>query len=244
MKKVVEVKEVEPEVPVEDAAEDEADPIAEIKKAVDTIPNDPSKHILPPDQTERIKVKNPHAPGSFNALNESLEDGDYVTAKAYAKQFVRYQKKLMFRVREITKMVGEALIEEGVIEDEDWDGVEQYLNMQFAKSRDESPSPMKVTHEDAMQQVSADSKGRADIYYFFSLDCSWCRKMAPDVERLWRVVKKDKNVRMVGLTMGTHMQDWIRDYRDYTGMSLPIYEGSKLAEHFNIKFAKELITQI
>lgn len=58
--------------------------------------------------------------------------------------------------------------------------------------------------------------------------------MAPDVERLWQAVKGDRNVKMVALTLGSYSSSWINSYREYTGLTMPIFEGAEIAKKFNI----------
>ncbi len=204
------------------------------------VTSDPKSHILPPDQDPRVRI-NPEAPGPFIAMATAYQDGDRETAAKYADQFVRYQMNLMFEVRDMTQLIGEALVRQKVIDEEDWVGVGQYLDFEFASAREENSSILKPTHEEAMKRIKPDPKNEAEIYYFFTLNCSYCRKMAADVERLWRVTKGDKKLKMVALTMGPQPKEWIESYRKYTGMTLPILEGEKVAKSFGVRFVPGVV---
>jgi hypothetical protein len=181
------------------------------------------------------------APKAFQDMVFYNRTGDTEGAKQAAGEYVDYLVNLMFEVRSYAKMIGEALIEKKQIEEDDWIGVEQYLDQTFASVRAENSSAIKPTHSEAMKRIAADTKGQAEVYFFFTLSCSWCRNMAPDVERLWRVVKSDKNVKMVALTIGESPSDWIKEYRKYTGLSLPIYDGTNLARSFDIGFVPAVV---
>ena len=112
-------------------------------------------------------------------------NGDQSTAEAYAQQFVRYQQDLFFEVRDMVSLIGNALIKEKVIDDDDWVGAGQMIDYELAKTRLEIGATLKPTHEAAMKRITGDSNQEVEIFYFFSLDCSWCRYMASDIERLW-----------------------------------------------------------
>lgn len=182
--------------------------------------------ILPPDQEPEIPI-NAEAPSPFRAMARAYQDGDRVTASAYARQFVRYMVKLMFQVRELSNLIGEAMIAEGVIEEEEWVGVEQYLEVSMAEAREGTKSNVRATHEQALKQVVPDKGGEAEIYFFFSFSNVYSRNMAADVERLWQVVKADPKLRMAGLVLGGHSEEWEKAYRDYTGLTTEIWHGAE-----------------
>lgn len=204
------------------------------------VSSDPAAHIVPPDQDPRVRI-NPEAPGPFIGMATAYQDGDMDTARKYADQYVRYQMNLVFQVRDLTQMIGQAMVRQGLLDEEDWVGGEQYLDWEMAKASTESGATIKATHEEAMKRIKPDSKGQAEIYFFFTLDCSWCRKMAPDIERLWRVTKGDSNLKMVALTMGPQPEEWIKSYREYTGLTAPIFEGADVAKTFHVAFTPALV---
>ncbi len=201
---------------------------------------DPQAHLMAPDSRAAMRI-NPEAPGPFIGLADSYFRGDAGMAKAYAKQFVRYLSDLTFAVKDITRLIGDALIEEGKINEEDWNGVEQFLDYQMAQARSDSGSPFKTTQEDALRRIASDPKGEVEVYYFFTLNSSHARKMSADVERLWRFTKTDPRIKMVALTLGTQEKAWIRSYRDYTGLTLPILDGSSVAKTLNVTFVPAVV---
>ncbi|MCB0321994.1 MAG: hypothetical protein KDD69_00425 [Bdellovibrionales bacterium] len=202
--------------------------------------NPADTEILPPDQTPSVRV-NPDAPGCFKALVAAKRSGDSEMANEYAKQCIRYQQHYFFEVREIAQMLGQALIDQNVIDEDSWVGVTQMMDRELAVTRSEMGVILKPTHDVAMQRIVPDTKGEIEIFYFFTMTCSWCRYMAPDVERLWRITKADPRVKFTALSVESVSQDWLDEYREYTGMTAPILDGSDLARQFNIKFVPAVV---
>jgi hypothetical protein len=202
--------------------------------------NPESDPVLSPEQTPSVRL-NPDAPSPFKGMVEAWRTGDRRVADLYADQFIRYQQNFLFEVREYTHLIGEALIRQSVIDEEDWVGVPQMIDYEFAKTRQEEKSLIKATHDVAMKRIKSDEKNQAEVYYFFTLSSGYSRGMAADVERLWRAVKKDKNVKMVALALGASHEDWIEEYRNHTGLTLPIYSGEKMAKTLNVGFVPALV---
>lgn len=196
--------------------------------------------LLPPDQNAVVRV-NPDAPSPGIGMVKSLQAGDEELARLYAKQWVRYQQDYFFLFKQLVDLTGQAMIEQGAISDDDWDGVSQYIDYEFATARTESGAVLKPTHQQAMERIKPDIRGEAEVYYFFTLNCSYCRKMATDVERLWRATHRDSKVKMVGLLLGKVPRLWIDEYRTYTGLTIPVFEGRKQAKAFNVAFVPALI---
>ena len=196
--------------------------------------------VRPPDERLAVRV-NPEAPSSIHGLISSIQTGDETMSDAYADQFVRYLEDYFFLVRRLTGEIGEALIRKKQINEEQWVGVEQMINYEMASSRLENGAVIKPTHEASLRQISPDSAGKARVFYFFTLNCSWCRYMASDVERLWLMFKDDPNVEFAALTLGPARLDWLDEYRAFTGLSMPIFDGSALAEEFNIGFVPAVV---
>ena len=198
------------------------------------------KKFLPPDQTPSVAV-NPEAPTSVISMIESSRRGDTVTAKAYAKQFVRTLQNYFFEVKQITSLIGDALIEEDVISDDDWVGAEQSIDIELARTRLEKGAAIKPSHDVAMKRIVPDPKKEVEVYFFFSRSCSYCRFMAPDVERLYRAFKDDSRVKFTGLVVGDSYDEWLREFRDYTGLSIPVYDGTDFSRELKIGFLPVLL---
>ena len=196
--------------------------------------------LLPPDQDPKLRIE-ADAPAPFIGMADAYQRGDRETAAKYAEQLVRYQQRFFFELREYTQLIGQALIKQKVIEDEDWDGVPQYIDYEFAKTRAETNQLFKPTHEMAMQRIKPDINGEVEIYFFLNMNCGWCRVMAPDIERLYQAVKGDRRVKIVGLLLGPTQEDILQEYRNYTGLTMPIFEGSKIAKAFGVKFAPAMV---
>lgn len=193
------------------------------------------KTFLPPDQTPQVAI-NPEAPSSVISMIESNRRGDKVTAKSYAKQFVRMLQNYFFEVREITELIGDALIEENAIKEDDWVGASQGIDIELAKTRLEKGIPIKPTHDVAMTRIVPDPKKEVEIYFLFTRSCSYCRLMAPDVERIYQVVKGDERVKLTGLVVGAGDEIWLKEFRAYTGVTFPVFDGTDLAKSLNLKY--------
>jgi thiol-disulfide isomerase/thioredoxin len=199
------------------------------------------KTFLPPDQTPSVTV-NPNAPSSIISMIESNRRGDSVTAKAYARQFVRVLQNFFFEARQITNLIGEALIEEEAISEEDWVGAGQAIDIELARTRLEKGVSIKPTHDVAMKRIVPDPKREVQVFFVFSRVCSYCRHMAPDVERLSQALRSDKRVSFTGLVAGDDLhEDWLREFRDYTGLSIPVYDGTEFIKQMKLKFFPVLL---
>ena len=196
--------------------------------------------LLPPDQVPQVRL-NPDAPPVIFGMVSCMRSGDKECAERYADAWVKYQQNFFFEVREMTQLIGEALIRQGQIDDEEWRGVPQFIDHEFAQARVETKSVFRPSHDVAMQRIKADTKNQAAIYYFFNFNCAWCRKMAPDMERLYQAVKGDPNVKIVGLTLGPVPKDWLDEYRSYTGLTMPVMNGEAVAKAFGVRFTPALV---
>jgi len=205
------------------------------------VSEDPASHIRPPDEDVPVRL-NPEAPGPLLGLHSSIISNDIPLAERYADQLVRYEQKVIFLARFAADLIGEAMVRQGLIDEEEYIGAWQLRDYTDAKARELANSPIRPTHEEAMRRIVPDSENRAHIYYFFTLNCSWCRFMAPDVERLYLATKNDPNVRIVALTLGATPEDWVEEYRAYTGIKeTPIMEGADYAKGFRVAFVPAIV---
>jgi hypothetical protein len=46
---------------------------------------------------------------------------------------------------------------------------------------------------------------------------------------------------MVGLTLGSTAKEWISAYKEYTGMTLPIFNGEQVAKQFKVAFVPAVV---
>lgn len=186
-------------------------------------------------------VADPNAPQSFHDMIGALNSNDWVKARSSAERFVKWINKLMLRVRQVTYLVGEAMVETGQISEENW--IESYnlLRYYYADVYNDENFPFKPKQEDVLELIKPDPKQQVQIYYFFTLNSSYSRQMASDIERIWRVVKGDPRLRMVALTMGPEDKEWVASYRQHTGLTVPIYEGRALADKFRVRFVPSLV---
>lgn len=199
-----------------------------------------ANEISDPDTTPRARI-NPEAPAPFIGMAAAYQQGNVALATRYAGQYVRYMVNLMYEVTELSRLVAEALVREKMVNEEEIAGVGQFVDIESARARTENSYVVRPTHDLAMKRIKPDPKNEVFIYYLFSLSCRYCSEMSPDVERLWQIAKSDKRIKMVGMTLGETSPEWIRHYREYTGLSMPIIDGTGLANLFRIRFLPALI---
>ncbi|HQH25843.1 MAG TPA: hypothetical protein PLP17_00490 [Oligoflexia bacterium] len=196
--------------------------------------------VLPPQETPEVRVE-PDAPGPIKGMIRALRDGDRELAADYADSFVRMQQNYFFELRDIVNQIGQALIRQNVIDEDGWAAAAQSMEYELAKTRLELGEVIKPTHEVAMKRIAPDPQNQIHVFYFFSLNCSWCRYMAPDVERLWRSVSEDPKIKMTALSVGPVPDDWLKEYRAYTGLTLPVANGAELAQTFGVVFLPAVV---
>ena len=213
-----------------------------INESLVFVGDDPTKHIISPDKTPSVRV-NKDAPSSFVAMKKAYDEGDLETAHAFADQYVRYMQRVMFEVRELSQMIGEALVRNGVVDEEDWVGVSQYMGRQLAFTNANEKVSFKATAEVSLERVKADSKGRAEIYVFCSVTSTHCREMGPTIERIYRLTKNDPRVKFGVFTIGAGQQEYLRDFKEYTGMTMPIQDGAELAKQFRVSFVPAVVAR-
>jgi hypothetical protein len=206
--------------------------------------NNPSEHMLPADKTPAVRV-NPEAPGPFVAMKKAYDEGDLQTANAFADQYVRYMQRVMFEVRELSQMIGEALVRNKVLEEDDWVGVSQYMGREMARNAAVSGEKVnfKATAELALERIQADKSGKAEIYIFCSVTSSYCRQMGPTIERIYRLTKNDPSIKFAVFTIGKGQQEYLKDFKTYTGMTMPIQNGDELAKQFRVSFVPAVVVR-
>ena len=203
---------------------------------------DPSKPSASrsPDEELPLRIE-PTAPSSIRDGITALVSGDRETAQAYAKQWTRQMTDMMFTVREWSNLVVKSLYDEGKIDEEEYYRAPEMVDQAMAQARDEMGSVFSPTHKDAMRRIKADPKGEVEVLYFFSLNCKFCRTMAPDVERLHQSLKNDPRVRLTAVTLGRTPDAWLDSYRKYTGLTVPMAQGEKLARQLQIAFVPAVV---
>ena len=181
------------------------------------------------------------APEGYVRIMKGLDSNNYSEAKQGAAEFVGYMMNLMFRVREVTRLLVDAMIDVGLRDADDMYGAEDMIEWNAAAEREEGNSPFSPTHKSVLKRINSDSEGRAEVYYFFSLNCEFCRDMGPDVERLWRAVKRDKRVKMSGLVVGYPQKEWLDEFTDYVGISFPVVGGTEIAKTWRVASLPSLV---
>jgi hypothetical protein len=193
-----------------------------------------------PEDATKIKADK-DAPLAIKNMVRGMNKGDREAARKGARDYVSYLRNYFFYVRDMTQLIGEQLINQDVIDEDKWFGVEQHMSIEMAKTRKELGALITPTHESAMERIKPDPKNQVEVYVFFTLNCSWCRYMSADLERLWQMVKDDPNVKMSAFTMGETSAEWLSEYRAFTGLSIPIQDGSQLAKAFNIAYVPAVV---
>lgn len=183
-----------------------------------------------------------NSPDSFKAMVESIQKGDRQGAKEGAMGFVGYLRELMYMVREITHYTVEAMVEDGEKDEEEVRGVEELLEWNMAQARKASNLPVKPNQKTSLEKIKQpDSEGKAEVYFFFALNCKYCREMAPDVQRLAFALKDDKRVKITGYVIGKPPKDIMKSFVEYTGLDIPIFPGEEAAKTLRMSFMPSLL---
>lgn len=194
------------------------------------------------DLPVRFNALEATAPDKFKELVKNIQDGDYDAAKQSARGFVNYLQELMYMVREITHLTIEAMVENGEKDEEDVRGAEQLLDWQMAKARASSGVAVKPTHRNSLARIKKpDPEGKAEVYFFFTLNCRYCREMAPDVQRLVLSLKGDSRVRVIGHVLGKPPKELLKSFMDYTGLQIPVYPGEDAADALHLAFLPAIV---
>lgn len=204
--------------------------------------DDPTEHMLPADQTPAVRV-NKEAPGPFIAMKKAYDEGDVETAHAFADQYVRYMQRVMFEVRELSQMVGEALVRNGVVDEEDWVGASQFMGREMARDNSTNKVAFRATAEVALERIQADKSNKAEVYVFCSVSSTYCREMGPAIERVYRLTKNDSSIKFGVFVIGQGQEQYLKDFKTYTGMSMPIQDGTELAKQFRVSFVPAVVVR-
>jgi hypothetical protein len=204
--------------------------------------DDPREHMLPADKTPAVRV-NRDAPGPFIAMKQAYDEGDIETAHAFADQYVRYMQRVMFEVRELSQMIGEALVRNGVVDEEDWVGASQFMGREMARDQADKKVSFKATVEVALERIQPDKSGKAEVYVFCSVASTYCKEMGPAIERVYRLTKNDSSVKFGVFLIGKGQEEFLKDFRNYTGLSMPIQDGTELAKQFRVSFVPAVVVR-
>lgn len=217
-----------------------AETLAREKAAKDKVAKEKAAKEQEIDEITRTKVE-ADAPKSFINLHRHYQAGEMDLARESAGQYVEYWVNLLFDTKQISGMILEAMMAKGLINEEQAQGAVQFQDWMSASERDKRGDKIRATHDLSLKRIVPDTEAKAEVYYFFALNCQYCRDMAPDVERLRRALEKDKRVSVQALAVGNPPRDWVEQFKDYAGWQLPVYNGDKIAQDLHIGFLPSLV---
>ncbi|MDD2941434.1 MAG: hypothetical protein PHC51_00565 [bacterium] len=192
------------------------------------------------DEITRTKVE-ADAPKSFINLHRHYQAGEIDLARESASQYVEYWVNLLFDTKQISGLILEAMIANGMIDEEQAQGAVQFQDWMSASGREKSGERIRATHDLSLKRIVPDTEAKAEVYYFFALNCQYCRDMAPDVERLRRALEQDKRVSVQALAVGNPPREWVEQFKDYADWRLPVYNGDTIAKDLHIGFLPSLV---
>ena len=210
------------------------------KQPLETIDRDKPAKSRPASEKQPLRIEK-DAPSSIRDGFSALVSGDKQTAQAYASRWTQYMTDMMFYIREWTALVAKTLHDQGKLDEEGYYRAPDMIDQALVEARKDMGSVFSPSHQDAMRKVEADPKGEVEVLYFFSLNCKFCRTMASDVERLHQATKNDPNVRMTAVTLGKTPDSWLDSYKKYTGLTLPIAQGEKVARQLQVAFVPAVV---
>ncbi len=210
------------------------------KQPLETIDRDKPSKSRPASEKQPLRIEK-DAPSSIRDGFSALVSGDKETAQAYASRWTQYMTDMMFYIREWTALVAKTLHDQGKLDEEGYYRAPDMIDQALVEARQDMGSVFSPSHKDAMRKIEADPKGEVEVLYFFSLNCKFCRTMASDVERLYQATKNDSNVRMTAVTLGKTPDSWLDSYKKYTGLTLPIAQGEKVARQLQVAFVPAVV---
>lgn len=202
---------------------------------------DATSDVKPGDPVQEAKLLEATRVRAILDMRQCILKGDEACKKEAADRYVAYMKQLMFLVREITTAILEAYNRAESTDEEDKVGSTQLGEYLAAQASMDTMGKALIDKDDVLKRVNADPENMAHVFFFFDLSSNFARNMAPDVERLWRALKHDRRVKMVALVTKPTPRAWIDSFREYTGMTVDIYEGEKYAKAFGIALSPSLV---
>ena len=67
--------------------------------------------------------------------------------------------------------------------------------------------------------------------------------MGPSIERIYRLTKNDSSIKFGVFVIGSGQEQYLKDFKSYTGLTMPIQDGRELAKQFRVSFVPAVVVR-
>ncbi len=215
--------------------------VEEVRAELKT-PQDILKQFGDPEADMAIPGRD-DAPLPFKGMMAALEVDNKDLAQKYARQYVRYLKRVQNKTDKVMAVVNEAMGNEGMIPKEQ-------LNLQENLPEPSDPKIAEEQSEDKLREevraavrhkVPQDPFGEVDIYFFFKMDEEGSKLMVPEIQSFYDKVEGDSKVRFMALSLDAPSAEDIKEYTDTFKIKYPVKSGKILATKLGITEAPTIV---
>jgi hypothetical protein len=194
-------------------------------------PDDILKKFGDPDAELTIPGRE-DAPLPFRGMMAALEVDNRELAQKYAKQYVKYLKKVQTKTDKVMAVVNQAMGEEGMAPPNSLDSIE---NIPDEKDLEQDEGKLRQEVKDAVKErVPQDPFGEVDVYFFFKMDDEGSKLMIPEIDAFYASFKDDSKVRFVALSLDNPSKEDIQEFAETYKIKFPIKSGMTLAKKLNV----------
>jgi hypothetical protein len=221
----------------ETAAQPPAATPAKVTQTLDDVraelktPDDILKKFGNPDEELSIPGRD-DAPLPFRGMMAALEVDNRELAQKYAKQYVKYLKKVQNKTDKVMAVVNQAMGEEGMISANELDSLD---DSEEPKDLEQDEGKLRQEVKDAVKErVPQDPFGEVDVYFFFKMDDEGSKLMIPEIESFYSSVKDDSKVRFIALSLDNPTKEDIQEFTETYKIKFPVKSGMALAKKLNV----------
>jgi len=172
------------------------------------------------------------APLPFRGMMAALEVDNRELAQKYARQYVRYLKRVQNKTDKVMAVVNKAMGDEGMTPTNTPKAED---NLEPTKTVEQDEEKLREEVRLAVKdRVPQDPFGEVDVYFFFKMDDEGSKLMIPEIESFYKKFSSDKNVRFMALSLDNPTKEDIKEYSDTYKLSFPIKSGMALAKKLNV----------
>jgi hypothetical protein len=237
--KAIEIKEIQKEKKssspvVEPVSVKAAKTLDDVRNELKT-PDDILKKFGDPEADIAIPGRD-DAPLPFKGMMAALDVDNRELAQKYARQYVRYLKRVQNKTDKVMTVVNEAMGNEGMLPANPLN-IQQELEASQEAQNEEKQDEEKLREEvraAVKQKVPQDPFGEVDVYFFFKMDDEGSKLMIPEIQSVYEKIDGDPKVRFMGLSVDGFSAEDIKEFSDTYKINFPIKSGRALASKLGI----------
>lgn len=196
-------------------------------------PSDILKIFGDPDADITIPGRD-DAPLPFKGMMAALETGDQALAQKYARQYVRYLKRVQSKTDKVMAIVSKAMGDEGMVKPPEAMPSEESDAEKLVNEAQDEAKLREDVRLAVKDKVPQDPFGQVDIYFFFRMEDEGSKLMLPEIESFYAAVSDDPNVKFIALSLDNVSREDIQEFRDTYKLTFPIRGGISLAKKLNV----------